>query len=129
MAGTQYTDARYGTEQILNAGRLTVPTSGAELARFKFFTAVKVKEARAQITTKGNATNEVFVIGVKVDGTATASIGAIAVGTGAIASIVDASLVDKDLAAADEIYILGTGTSGATCVADITLRYQERFTI
>jgi len=127
-----YADAKYGVDQIARMGPdLLVPTvNGAaleELARFKFFTDVKVKGIRARTAVAGKADASGYQVGVLHAGTATASIGNIVVGTASAGSWVDGTL-SHDLVAADELYIQNI-TATDTQSGEITVQYQERFVV
>jgi len=124
MGGEKYTDPRFDVDQALCLGRLTPTVSGdaeEEIARFRFFTKVKVKEIRATIKVAGKAATSAFTV---LKGTS--SIGAVVLGTNAAGSVVDASLVDADFDATDDL-VLQNLVATDTASAMIGVHYQQRF--
>lgn len=124
MGGERYTDPRYCAENALCLGRLTPTVNGAadeEVARFRFFTKVKVKEVRATVKVAGKAGTSAFNV---LKGTS--SIGAVTLGTSAAGSVIDASLADTDFDETDDL-VLQNAVATDTCSAMIGVQYQERF--
>lgn len=126
--GENYADPKYGLEQTLGLGILIPTVSGAaaeEIARWRFFTDVKVKEARAVMKVAGKGATSGFDIHTLV-GTTTTSIGQILVGTTAAGGVVDATLTDTDLESDDSL-ILTNIVATDTQASVVGLQFQERF--
>jgi hypothetical protein len=119
-----YADPTFGASRELGLGRITPTVSGAAdevVAQHRFFTAVKVLEARACVKVIGKADTSGYNVYK-----GTASIGKILLGTTAAASVIDATLTDTDFAATDDLYLKNIVATD-TCSAFIALEYQERF--
>src|SRR5512133_720831 len=124
IGNDSYSSARYSASRELACGNLAATTNNSAdeaVFRHRFFTAVKVLEARANVMVAGKGATSKFNIYK-----GTSSIGAIAVSTNTAGVVVNASLTDTDCAATDDLTIkaaIATDTAAA-CIA---LQFQEAF--
>ena len=125
IGNTPYSSDRYAASHELALGRLTPTASTAAdevIGRHRFFTGVKVLEARGHVMVKGKGTTSKFDIYK-----GTTSIGALAIGTASAGSVVDASLTDTDFLATDDL-VVKNAIETDTGSAFVTIQYQEAFT-
>lgn len=124
IGNTPYSSERWNVSHTLPLGKLAASGSNpaAEvIGRHRFFTAVKVLEARAIVTTAGKAATSVLTICK-----GTASIGAITIGTNTAGTVVDATLTDTDFATTEDLNVqmaLATDTGAAF----VSFQYQETY--
>jgi hypothetical protein len=119
-----YSSERYAASRELALGKLGASTNNSAnevIGRHRFFTTVKILEARACIQTAAKgSTSQIDVY------KGTTSIGAIAVADGTAGAVVDASLTDTDFEATDDL-IFKCKIATDTGKAFLAVQYQERF--
>ena len=125
IGNTPYSSGRYAASHELNLGKLVASSSNDAnevIGRHRFYTAVKVLEARGVVQTVGSADENAFTIYK-----GTTSIGSIALGTASAGSVVNASLADTDFLATDDLVIKQANAS-ETGAAFLEIQYQEAYT-
>lgn len=118
---SKYDDPQYAVAQTVQLGHNTLSSGTGVLAAFADFAAGKITAAKAIVLTAGGSSNSGYKIYK-----GTTSIGTIAAGTGAAASVIVGTVTETTYAATDYLKI-GRSCTGDTLKADVYIQIQTTY--